>query len=288
MRRRRLALGLGMLAIAMLVGSYAFLWTSMGWPWDGFHWLPPSGGATASRTMSARGVSQVVIDTQTAAAVQVESEPGSAIRLVWSCPGQPARALTLTRQGATVRIVFRPPPAVNLSFSLFRQPTAILDVTLPPGLSLTSESGTGSLAVQGTFHQVVANVEVGTLYVYQFVGALDASVGTGALGVEGATIEGPLTLSTRLGVVDFWGDPGRSATVYDNLGPVNLRLLPRARLVVSVRVGFGSFTTAGFAGLQGSNRSGVYVGKVGQGAPGTLSVNDLSGGVTLVPYQPQP
>ena len=288
MHRRRLALGLGILVAVVLVGGYAFLWTSMGWPWDGFHWLPPSGGATARRTLSARGLSQVVIDTQTAAAVQVETQSGPDIRLVWSCPGQPARALTLTRQGATVRIVFRPPPAVNLSFSLFRQPTALLDVTLPPGLSLTSESPTGSLAVEGTFRQVVASVEVGTLYVHQFTGALSAAVGTGALGVEGATIEGPLTLSTRLGVVDFWGDPGRSATVYDNLGPVNLRLLPTARLAVSVRVGFGSFTTAGFAGLAGGDSSGVYVGQVGQGAPGTLSVNDVSGGVTLVPDQSQP
>lgn len=286
MRRHRLAIGLALLGAALLIIGYAFLWTSMGWPWDGYHWLAAPGTTSLARSVPAAGVSLVAIDARQAAAVQVQTQTGSSIRVSWSSAGVPARVLSLSRHGDTLSIVFTPPAAVYFTWSLFRQPTAVLDVTLPPGLVLTSDQGTGSLAVRGTYHQLKATVQVGTLYVSQFQGALQAAVGTGALGVEGATIDGPLILSTRLGVVDFWGDPGISALIQDNLGSINLRIHPSGRLAVTVRVGFGSFTTAGFAGLSGADHAGVFVGAIGHGPSGTLSVSSLGGGVSLVPYQP--
>ncbi len=285
MPRRRLAIGLFITAAVVAVLAYGSLWVSMGWPWGANHWLVSSGSHSGYRQVTASAVSRVVI-AASGQAVQVSTAPGSVITVAWSSAGSPQRAVHLVRQGATVHISFQPPAAVVWSWSLFRQPSAVLDVALPPGLTLDTNVGSGSLSVTGVYRQVSAEVQAGTLHISHFQGALLASVGLGALGVEQATITGPLSLSTHTGVVDFWGDPGRQATITDNLGAVDLQLEPTGRLQVTVRVGLGSFTTAGFSQISGGAHSGIYSGTIGQGTAGSLLVTDAAGAVTMVPYRP--
>lgn len=245
-----------------------------------------AGAKLGYRQVTAAGVSLVSISAS-AQAVQVKTRPGRVITVRWSSYGAPQATLSMVRAGSSEQIWFHPPVAVSWSWSLFRRPTAVLDISLPPGLSLNSTVRSGSVRVTGSYRRLSATVESGTIDLVQVTAdALRAQIGYGALGAEGATVGGPLVLTARVGAIDFWGNPGPDALISDSLGGINLKIDPTARLAVTVRKGLGSFTTVGFPLLRGGQNSGVYTGIIGQGAAGSLTVTANLGSVTISPYRP--
>ena len=278
--------GLAIIAAVLAVMGYGSLWVAAGWPWSGDLWPMVAGAGVGYRQVSAAGLSTVSVSS-TGQAVQVNTEPGRSITVRWSSYGAPKAALSMVREGSRELISFHPPAGVFWSWSLFRQPVAVLDVSLPPQMSLYSTARTGSLRVTGSYRQLSAAVSSGTINLVQVTtGGLQAEVGFGAIGVKDGVVTGPLLLAVRTGAVGFTGDPGTDAQISDAMGGIDLNLDPTARLAATVNVGIGSLTTAGFPGLKGAQHSGVFRGTIGQGTSGSLTVTDKLGAITISAYRP--
>ncbi len=233
---------------------------------------------TGHKVLSVLDLQRVVLATS-AGDIQVSTAKMHRIHLTWSVPGKPQRAIVVHPVPGGEEIDFVPPDVPVMVGD-----TNLLTVTLPESLAVTVDSDSGDIDADGNYNALATTSDSGDLHVSDFRGQLTAQADSGDIYLTDAVAEGPLTLRTGSGDIDFSGDPGLAATVSSDSGDVDMAIRPGGLLSVDVTVDSGD-VSSGFPQVRGNPDGTEFQGRIGTGTPGTLAVTTSSGDVRL---QPQP
>lgn len=286
--RRSIGIVAFVLALAVLASAFFALRQGVGAlsAWNVFTHLHRSIGIDIAQgpvhhgrgSRSAQGLDEIVVEVPTAGAVDISTAPTDAVSWQWTATGRTAGIMEATRAGSVLTLAFSPAIPVQLNLGAWQDR---LQVTLPENLAAHVAVTTGTARATGAYRSLSATVTTGALDVNAFRGQLSGEVVTGSLTAKAIQAKGALDLQVGTGSLTFAGDPGLNANFAVQTGPLSLGLSPHGRLAVRASAHLGPLSS-GFPGL-GSGTNGTFSGSIGQGPGGTLTVDDSTGPVSIMP-----